>query len=117
MTGVDGVGSLSSTLTLTNPPVKINLKTDGTIDGTNPYKSEITGTLDTNVTNTITTGPPPEERIYVANKEVILYANKKVKKATLKTGSIVVIRSTDYKLTSNTVVNFDMIAEFFPTLP
>ena len=81
-----------------------------TIYATTPYTSEIKGTLGgANVTSAT------ENYIYasgVAN-EITLYANKNVKKASVKAGSIVSISSggssINYKLKGDTtVVNFTL---------
>ena len=100
---VSGTGGLPLTFNDANPAT-INLLATGAI-------SDIEVTLgNTEVSST------DRNYIYAENSVITLYANKNLKQATLKTNSIVAIRSTDYKLTSNTVVNFYAIAEFFPTL-
>ena len=78
------------TLTLINGfPVTINLQSSGTIHGTTPYTGEIKGTLSADVTK--------GNYIYAGSSVITLSADKKVKKATLKTGSIVTFSSVDYK--------------------
>ena len=79
-------------------PATMNLLSDGTI-------SDIKVTLGTtDVTN--------RGIVYVGSSEITLYADGKVKKATLKTDNIVTIRSTGYKLTADTVVNFAESGDF-----
>ena len=100
------------TLTLTHT-VTINLQSSGAIHGTTPYPlgSEIKGTL--GGANVPVAGTSPINHIYVGGgSNITLWSNKAVKQATLKKGSVVAIKGTNYTLITDRVMNFTSAGVF-----